>query len=258
MRERKLTEVRFCVSERWLYSAHVGLDRSQLNCCASLHFRLWERPPIVLREHLLPDKDSGNTRPVAIAVPDDMYLGKLGPILWLSFLHLYHIYQKKSDMALAHGWCPALVWLHTFLYMSFSFSTEDIAGMSCEVGVLFLRLSLNDLKSYISLHASESNLSHQRNVVGLVWGHLQLTSKLPPDVIAFKHQNLPPLLSYCPVCLRIILCALWQFLGWNRQLVVRLVKQQVSINPLPDQHLQSHHPYVQDQPHRHPFLGLGK
>ena len=52
------------------------------------------------------------------------------------------ISTRKSDMALAHWWCPALVWLHTFLYMSFLFSTEDIAGMSCEIDVLFRRLSI--------------------------------------------------------------------------------------------------------------------
>ena len=85
----------FWVSEGWLYSTHVGLDRSQLNCRASIHFCLWERPLIPLREHLLPDKDSGNTRPAPIAVPDDMCLGKLGPILWFTFLHLYHIYQDE-------------------------------------------------------------------------------------------------------------------------------------------------------------------
>ena len=88
---------------------------------------------------------------------------------------------RTSDMALAHWWCPALVWLHTFLYISFSFSAEDVAWMSCEIDVLFLRLSiytesLGDLKGYISLHASESHLSYQRRVVGLVWGHLKLTS----------------------------------------------------------------------------------
>ena len=87
--------MRSWVSEGWLYSAHVGFDSSQLNFCASLHFRLWERPPILLRKLLLTDKDRGNTRPVAIAVPDDMCLGKLGPILWLSFLDLYHFYQKE-------------------------------------------------------------------------------------------------------------------------------------------------------------------
>ena len=85
----------FWFSEGWLYSAHVGLDRSQLNCCASLHFRLRERPPIIWKEHLLPNKDIGNTRPVAVSVPDDMCHGKLGLILWLSFLHLYHVYQDK-------------------------------------------------------------------------------------------------------------------------------------------------------------------
>ena len=94
-REETDYEVCFWVSEGWLYSAHMSLDRSQLNCCASLHFRLWERPLTLLREHLLPDNDSGNTRPVAIAVSDDMCLGKLGPTLWLSFLHLYHVYQDQ-------------------------------------------------------------------------------------------------------------------------------------------------------------------
>ena len=154
---------------------------------------------------------------------------------------------RTSDMALAHWWCPALVWLHTFLYISFSFSTEDVAGMSCEIDVLFLRLSiytesLDDLKRYTSLHVSESHLSYQRRVVGLVWGHLKLTShqlwlwmfclfqtwlSLNYHLMSlhFLHQNLPPLLSCCPACLRIILFALWQFLGWNLQLVMRLVKQ---------------------------------
>ena len=46
-------------------------------------------------KHILYDKDSGNTRPVAIAVSDDMCLGKLGPIIWLFFLHLYHFYQDE-------------------------------------------------------------------------------------------------------------------------------------------------------------------
>ena len=122
------------------------------------------------------------------------------------------ISTRKSDTALAHWWCPALVWLHTFLYMSFSFSTEDIAEMSCEVDVLFLRLSiytesLDDLKRYISPHAPQSYLSYQRRVVGLVWGHLKLTSKLPPDVIAFLTSKLAatdeplPSMSYDhPMC----------------------------------------------------------
>ena len=158
-----------------------GLDRSHLNGCALLHFCLWERPLILLREHLLPDKDSGNTRLVAIAVPDDMCLGTLDPVLWLSFLRLYHVYQDER-YALTPWWCPALVGLHTFLYISFSFSTEDVAEMLCEIDVLFLRLSiytesLDDLKRYISLHASESHLSYLRRVVGLVedilsWHHI--------------------------------------------------------------------------------------
>ena len=89
------TDVHFCVSEGWLYLTYVGLYRSQLNCSGSVHFRLWERPLILLREHILYVKDSDNIRPVAIAVPDDRFLGKLGPIIWLSFLHLYHFYQKE-------------------------------------------------------------------------------------------------------------------------------------------------------------------
>ena len=91
-------------------------------------------------KHLFYDKDSGNARPMAIAVSDDICYGKLGPILWLSFLHLY-LSTIKSDMASVHWWCYALVWLHTVLCMSYSFCTEDITGMSCEIGVLFLRLS---------------------------------------------------------------------------------------------------------------------
>ena len=83
VRREELTEGRFWVSEGWLYLTHVDLNRSQLNCCASLHSHLWERPPVLLREHLLYDKDRDNTSPVAITVPDDMFLGKLGPIIWL-------------------------------------------------------------------------------------------------------------------------------------------------------------------------------
>ena len=161
------------------------------------------------------------------------------------------ISTRKSDMALAHWWCPALVWLHTFLYISFLFSTEDIAGMSCEIDVLFRRLSIYTgslyyFKRHISLHASESYLPYQWGVVGLVWRHLKLTSyqlcwwmfcpfqtwlcliffsaesELPRDVIAFLTSKL---LSCCPVCLRITLCALWEFLSWDRQLMMKLVKQ---------------------------------
>ena len=36
-----------------------------------------------------------HTRPVAVVVPDDMRLGKFGPILWPSFLHLYHFYGEE-------------------------------------------------------------------------------------------------------------------------------------------------------------------
>ena len=42
----------FSVSEGWFYSAHVGWDWGQLNCCASLHFRQLEKPPILLRKHI--------------------------------------------------------------------------------------------------------------------------------------------------------------------------------------------------------------
>ena len=174
--------MRFWVSEGWFnqYAAHVGIDRSQLNCCAPLHFRLWERPLILLREHLLPDKNSGNTRPVAIAVPDDMCLGKLGPILWLSFLHLCHVYQDER-----YGFGTLVMpCLGMVVYISAYFLFIQYwrwAGMSCEIDVLCLRLSiytesLDDLNRYTSLHASESHLSYQRRVVGLVWGHPKLTS----------------------------------------------------------------------------------
>ena len=44
-------------------------------------------------KHLLYDKNSGNTWLVAIPVS----LGKLGPILWLSFLHLYHVKQLRAS-----------------------------------------------------------------------------------------------------------------------------------------------------------------
>ena len=57
-------------------------------------------------------------------------------------LELCIISTRTSDMALAHYWWPVLVWLYTFLYMSFSFSTEHIAGMSYEIDVLFHRLSI--------------------------------------------------------------------------------------------------------------------
>ena len=46
-------------------------------------------------KHLLCNKISGNTWPVAVAVSDDMRLGKIGPILWVSFLRLYHFYQEE-------------------------------------------------------------------------------------------------------------------------------------------------------------------
>ena len=90
--------------------------------------------------HLLYDKNSGNTWPVAIAVSDDMCLGKLGPIIWLSFLHLNLFYQEQR-----YGFGTLVMsCLGMVAYISvyvLSFSTEDIAGMSCEI-VVFLRLSI--------------------------------------------------------------------------------------------------------------------
>ena len=58
-------------------------------------------------------------------------------------------------------------------------------------------------------------------------------SKLPPGVIAFWHQNLLLLLSCCPVCLRVIQCALWEFLGWNRQLVRSWERNRFHLTHLP-------------------------
>ena len=46
-------------------------------------------------KHLLYDKNNDNVWPIAIAVCDDTCHGKLGPILWVSFLHLCHFYQEE-------------------------------------------------------------------------------------------------------------------------------------------------------------------
>ena len=87
-------------------------------------------------KHLLYDKNKGNTWPVAIAVPDDMCLGELGPILWVSFLHMYNFYQEER-----YGFgIPVMscLGMAAFMFMPFSFRTEDIVGMSCEIVILFL------------------------------------------------------------------------------------------------------------------------
>ena len=80
-------------------------------------------------KHLLYDKASTNTRPVTTAVSDNMCLGKLGPILWLSFFRLYHFYHdERYDFGTPVMSC---------LGMSFSFNTEDMSGMSFEIDGFF-------------------------------------------------------------------------------------------------------------------------
>ena len=47
-------------------------------------------------------------------------------------------------------------------------------------------------------------------------------------------------------------------LGLESSVDDEISKAIAPINPIPVPYLQSHHPYVQDQPHRHTFLRLGK
>ena len=122
-----------------------------------------------------------------VAMPDQwLYLSLITYVL--ASLHQCYgssficiISTRVSDMTLADWWYPAMVWLQTFLYLSFSFSTDDMAGMSFGIDFLFLRLSIYtdsryDLERNIGHHASETHLSYQWWVIGIVWRHLKLTS----------------------------------------------------------------------------------